>query len=41
MSFKNFTKNLLKWFDKNKSGREMPWRGIKDPYKIWISEIML
>ena len=44
MSFKNFknlTKNLLKWYDKNKSHRQMPWRGEKDPYKIWVSEIML
>ncbi|WHH61499.1 A/G-specific adenine glycosylase [Petroclostridium sp. X23] len=31
--------NLLKWFDKNK--RDLPWRKTKDPYKIWISEIML
>ncbi len=30
---------LLKWFDAQK--REMPWRNTKDPYKIWISEIML
>ena len=21
--------------------REMPWKGEKDPYKIWISEIIL
>src|SRR5688572_33498571 len=21
--------------------REMPWRGVADPYKVWISEIML
>ena len=31
--------NLLKWFsDKNYN---MPWRETRDPYKIWISEIML
>ena len=30
---------LLDWFDKNK--RTMPWRQTSDPYKIWISEIML
>jgi A/G-specific adenine glycosylase len=30
---------LLDWFDKNK--RDMPWRQTSDPYKIWISEIML
>lgn len=30
---------LLAWFDVAK--REMPWRRIKDPYAIWVSEIML
>ena len=30
---------LLKWYDENK--RDMPWRETHDPYKIWISEIML
>ncbi len=30
---------LLKWYDKNK--RSLPWRGTKDPYRIWLSEIML
>jgi len=30
---------LLDWYEKNK--REMPWRNTSDPYKIWISEVML
>ena len=30
---------LLQWFRTNK--RSLPWRKAKDPYKIWISEIML
>lgn len=30
---------LLAWYDQNK--RQMPWRDSGDPYKIWISEIML
>ena len=30
---------LLKWYSENK--RILPWRVEKDPYKIWISEIML
>lgn len=30
---------LLEWYDQN--ARTMPWRGIHDPYKTWISEIML
>lgn len=35
-----FTKHLLKWhFEENV--RKMPWKGEKDPYKIWLSEIIL
>lgn len=34
-----FSDILLDWFDANK--RDLPWRGEKDPYKIWISEIIL
>jgi A/G-specific adenine glycosylase len=30
---------LLKWFGKNR--RDLPWRKTKDPYRIWVSEIML
>lgn len=30
---------LLDWFKENK--RELPWRQDKDPYHVWISEIML
>ncbi|MBN1892863.1 A/G-specific adenine glycosylase [bacterium] len=36
---KCFQGRLLRWFHKNQ--RKMPWRGIQDPYKTWISEIML
>lgn len=32
-------KSLLTWYSKNK--RDLPWRRTKDPYRIWISEIML
>ena len=39
MSQNLFRKNLLEWHAENP--REMPWAGIKDPYKIWISEIIL
>ncbi|MCY7291765.1 MAG: A/G-specific adenine glycosylase [Ferruginibacter sp.] len=36
----NFKKNLIRWnIEMNK--REMPWKGEKDPYKIWLSEIIL
>lgn len=34
-----FSDILLDWFDVNK--RDLPWRGETDPYKIWISEIIL
>lgn len=30
---------ILPWYKKN--SRPMPWRETKDPYKIWVSEIML
>ncbi len=32
-------KKLLAWFEENK--RPLPWRKNKDPYRIWISEVML
>ena len=35
-----FTKLLLKWHKKENT-RLMPWKGEKDPYKIWLSEIIL
>ncbi|SMC33525.1 A/G-specific adenine glycosylase [Moheibacter sediminis] len=34
-----FNSLILIWFDKNK--RNLPWRQHKDPYKIWLSEIIL
>ncbi|MBQ3792192.1 MAG: A/G-specific adenine glycosylase [Clostridia bacterium] len=30
---------LLEWYDENR--RSLPWRETKDPYRIWVSEIML
>ena len=30
---------LLTWYQQN--GRDLPWRRTKDPYKIWLSEIIL
>ena len=33
------SEHLLGWYSSNK--RILPWRETKDPYKIWISEIML
>ena len=36
---KDFSRVLLQWYGVHK--KELPWRGEKDPYKIWISEIIL
>jgi A/G-specific adenine glycosylase len=30
---------LLRWFKKN--ARDLPWRKTRDPYAIWVSEVML
>jgi A/G-specific adenine glycosylase len=35
-----FSKTLLKW-NETQNKRQMPWKGESDPYKIWISEIIL
>lgn len=34
-----FSSELLDWYDINK--RDLPWRRSRDPYHIWVSEIML
>ena len=34
-----FRRQLLKWYDANK--RDLPWRKNKNPYNVWLSEIML
>lgn len=34
-----FSKTLIKWYLQNK--RDLPWRNETDPYKIWLSEIIL
>jgi A/G-specific adenine glycosylase len=38
-SLKKFRRALLTWFTARK--RDLPWRKTKDPYRIWLSEIML
>ncbi|MDD3356808.1 MAG: A/G-specific adenine glycosylase, partial [Dysgonamonadaceae bacterium] len=30
---------LIRWYNENK--RDLPWRETNDPYKIWVSEVML
>jgi A/G-specific adenine glycosylase len=37
---KGFSEQLLRW-DREQNRRQMPWKGEKDPYKIWLSEIIL
>jgi A/G-specific adenine glycosylase len=34
-----FGEIIIDWYNNNK--RDLPWRGIKDPYKIWLSEVIL
>lgn len=35
-----FTRLLMEWHTKYNK-RQMPWKGEKDPYKVWLSEIIL
>ena len=35
----HFQESLLTWYAKNK--RDLPWRHTKDPYRIWLSEVIL
>jgi A/G-specific adenine glycosylase len=37
---KDFTNKLLEW-NRNQNNRSMPWKGESDPYRIWLSEIIL
>lgn len=38
--YADFTNNLLQW-NRIENHRQMPWKGEKDPYRIWVSEIIL
>ena len=40
MSISRFTTTLLRWHE-TENQRSMPWKGEQDPYKIWLSEIIL
>jgi A/G-specific adenine glycosylase len=40
MDHKNFSRLLLQWH-LNENKRQMPWKGEKDAYKVWLSEIIL
>ena len=35
----DFTVELLKWYERH--GRTLPWRETRDPYPIWLSEVIL
>lgn len=35
----SFSEELIEWYENNK--RDLPWRNTSDPYKIWLSEIIL
>ena len=35
----SFTQAILDWYGAN--GRDLPWRRTRDPYAIWLSEIIL
>jgi len=36
---RRFRKNILAWYDRH--ARDLPWRASHDPYRVWLSEIML
>jgi A/G-specific adenine glycosylase len=36
---RTFQKRLLRWFRAHK--RDLPWRASRDPYRIWVAEVML
>lgn len=35
----SFSQTIIRWYHKNK--RDLPWRHTTDPYKIWLSEIIM
>jgi A/G-specific adenine glycosylase len=36
---RRFRRSLLAWF--GRTARNLPWRRTRDPYRVWLSEIML
>jgi A/G-specific adenine glycosylase len=36
---RQFQKQILAWYDAHR--RDLPWRESRDPYRVWLSEIML
>ena len=39
MEKETFSETLIKWYNRNK--RDLPWRNTKNPYQIWLSEVIL
>ena len=39
MDKRYFSKKIVEWYQNNR--RNLPWRDTRDPYKIWLSEIIL
>ena len=39
LATRRWRQRLLHWYDHNR--RDLPWRRDRDPYRVWISEIML
>ncbi len=39
MNTSDFSLRLLQWYERN--GRELPWRGTQDAYRVWVSEVIL
>ena len=39
MARRRWRQRLLAWYDRNR--RDLPWRQDRDPYRVWLSEIML
>ena len=37
--FADFSKILLQWYGIHK--RDLPWRGVKNSYYVWLSEVIL
>jgi A/G-specific adenine glycosylase len=38
-NYSDFAPTLLRWFGEH--GRELPWRQTRDPYAVWLSEVIL
>ncbi|MGB6803627.1 MAG: hypothetical protein WBE31_15270, partial [Candidatus Sulfotelmatobacter sp.] len=36
---RQFRKRVLAWYERHR--RDLPWRANRDPYRVWLSEIML